>query len=700
MANISFGQNILPKANNTWTLGNSDYKWKLFASQINGTNISDLLLPAVSSSDNGKILSVSSGVWAAITPSFLTSHQDISGKADKVISATSGNVATLDSNGNLVDSGKTLGTSVPSDAIFTDTTYSAATTSDAGLMSSTDKSKLDGITTMVGATSNAAGSAGLVPAPTTGDTQKVLCGDGTWQLRQGPMVVLSYGSSTWDNVLAAYLANAVVYCRASSNNDPATGSQTRMAFLAYVNDGANPTELEFQYYRSVSSHSATQMCDEVYVYKINKTNGWSVTKRQAGLQKITVGSGLSTTYSSNQITLNNTGLNTVGIVEDGYTASQNISDGQYVIWTVTLYTANVSITYGTTLSSSNLTAVSNGLGGEIKSLSDSKLDVDQGSINAGKYMKVSNDGSLVPDTVPNPQIMIGATSSVAGTSGLVPAPVSGDNDKFLKGDGTWGNVPPSTIVDLIYPIGSIYMSVASTSPGTLFAGTTWEQIKNKFFIGAADPEIPSALISDCETVLLNDGMTAEEIAEMSDYEKYTAAKAIDSTIRDLTFDEQGHAAGSTGGSATHTMTTDEMPSHTHTFTGNEVTTGENSVGHTHGYTDYYASNPDGTAISVAQLASHGHSFKDYFRASSNSSGNTHFTCYTGSSPISGTNNAGSGNTHTHTANNTSTSRTSNDVSANHTHQVTATGTISSTGSGNAFNIVPPYMAVYMWKRTA
>lgn len=37
---------------------------------------------------------------------FLTSHQDISGKADKVSSATNGNFAGLDSNGNLTDSGK------------------------------------------------------------------------------------------------------------------------------------------------------------------------------------------------------------------------------------------------------------------------------------------------------------------------------------------------------------------------------------------------------------------------------------------------------------------------------------------------------------------------------------------------------------------------------------------------------------------
>lgn len=33
--------------------------------------------------------------------------------------------------------------------------------------------------------------------------------------------------------------------------------------------------------------------------------------------------------------------------------------------------------------------------------------------------------------------MTGATASTAGTHGLVPAPSAGDNDKFLRGDGTW-----------------------------------------------------------------------------------------------------------------------------------------------------------------------------------------------------------------------------------------------------------------------
>lgn len=56
------------------------------------------------------------------------------------------------------------------------------------------------------------------------------------------MTILSYGNSTWDDFIAAYNSNTIVYCRASSNSNPATGNQTRMAFMAYVNN-TPPTEV-------------------------------------------------------------------------------------------------------------------------------------------------------------------------------------------------------------------------------------------------------------------------------------------------------------------------------------------------------------------------------------------------------------------------------------------------------------------------
>ena len=43
MANMNFGVNILPKANNTYTLGNSDYKWNIFANTLNGISLTNII---------------------------------------------------------------------------------------------------------------------------------------------------------------------------------------------------------------------------------------------------------------------------------------------------------------------------------------------------------------------------------------------------------------------------------------------------------------------------------------------------------------------------------------------------------------------------------------------------------------------------------------------------------------------------------
>lgn len=62
----------------------------------------------------------------------------------------------------------------------------------------------------------------------------------------------------------------------------------------------------------------------------------------------------------------------------------------------------------------------------------------------------------------------------------------------------------------LYPVGAVYISANSTSPASLFGGT-WEQLKDRFLLGAGDI----------------------------------------------------YAVGSTGGEAEHTLTADEMPEHDH-----------------------------------------------------------------------------------------------------------------------------------------
>ena len=74
------------------------------------------------------------------------------------------------------------------------------------------------------------------------------------------------------------------------------------------------------------------------------------------------------------------------------------------------------------------------------------------------------------------------------------------------------------ILNLMWPVGSIYISIDATNPNTKFGGT-WSQIKGRFLLGA---------------------------------------------------DDSTYKIGGTGGEATHTLTINEMPSHRHQLTENDA----------------------------------------------------------------------------------------------------------------------------------
>ena len=77
----------------------------------------------------------------------------------------------------------------------------------------------------------------------------------------------------------------------------------------------------------------------------------------------------------------------------------------------------------------------------------------------------------------------------------------------------------------LYPVGSIYMSTENTSPASMFGGT-WEQIKDCFLWATGDTT---------SITYTENGVSVTKLL----------------------------TAGSTGGEATHTLTVDEMPSHSH-----------------------------------------------------------------------------------------------------------------------------------------
>lgn len=151
----------------------------------------------------------------------------------------------------------------------------------------------------------------------------------------------------------------------------------------------------------------------------------------------------------------------------------------------------------------------------------------------------------------------------------------------------------SDLINLIYPIGSIYMSVNNVSPAT-FLGGTWEQIQDRF--------------------LLSSGST--------------------------------YAAGSTGGEASHTLTVAETPAHNHRPANYD----------TRDYVFQVVRNLSTASTGRFKVASG----TSYYTTCANPSASDYVDM----------------------------------------EDITTSAYTTNVGSGQSHNNMPPYLTVYMWKRTA
>ena len=153
-----------------------------------------------------------------------------------------------------------------------------------------------------------------------------------------------------------------------------------------------------------------------------------------------------------------------------------------------------------------------------------------------------------------------------------------------------------SLLDLVYPVGAVYMSLSAANPATLFGGT-WLPIEGKFLLAA----------------------------------------------------DTAHPAATTGGAENHTLTVEQLPAHSHRVYGDTDAT---SVGHDHGIPN----------IKNGAAGEYGAYAETWGYGSGERELNTNF------------------------------------VDITHIHRVDVVS--QTTGGGTSFSLMPPYMAVYMWRRTA
>ena len=89
--------------------------------------------------------------------------------------------------------------------------------------------------------------------------------------------------------------------------------------------------------------------------------------------------------------------------------------------------------------------------------------------SANRYLRSDGTWSVPPDTNTTYSTMKGATSSAAGATGLVPAPAAGAATRYLRSDGTW-QVPPDT--NTTYTLSSFGITATAAELNKLDGVTT------------------------------------------------------------------------------------------------------------------------------------------------------------------------------------------------------------------------------------
>lgn len=125
---------------------------------------------------------------------------------------------------------------------------------------------------------------------------------------------------------------------------------------------------------------------------------------------------------------------------------------------------------GTTVNNFKALKVGKGKDREGNWQNDNAFDVDfDGNTHVGRNLEVEGEAEIK-----------GLGLQVHGT-------IDCGKEFFLRGPFTLRNATGSfvSLLDFIYPVGSVYISVNSTDPGKLFGGT-WQQIKDRFLLSAGD----------------------------------------------------------------------------------------------------------------------------------------------------------------------------------------------------------------------
>lgn len=209
-------------------------------------------------------------------------------------------------------------------------------------------------------------------------------------------------------------------------------------------------------------------------------------------------------------------------------------------------------------------------------------------------------------------------------------------------------------IDAVYPVGSVYLSMANTNPSSLFGGT-WQKLEGRFLLTSSSNYEAGSTGGSNDAVVVSHNHSA------------STASAGSHNHDASTDTSDGHRHTISGGSHNHTANIVSSGAHTHKVNNIvQVTSTSSACATTSSSPYWYVKNVDATTTSSG---SHNHSATVSYSAT-----HTHSCTSTGS--------------HSHAV--------TVDTDGSHSHSVT----VYSEGESGTGKNMPAYLVVNAWQRTA
>lgn len=426
MTQVAITEELDKKADKTHTHDADEINLPLGTNGILYNNNGDIAVSAVTYTELGYLDGVTANVQTQLNNKANSSHTHnyagsalAGGSANSAVkldttSAGSATQPVYFSGGKPVAGIYKLEKSVPADAVFTDTKYS----------------------NFKGASTSAAGSAGLVPAPEQGETGKFLKSDGTWETP--PSATLSSLGITATSSELNYMDGVTANVQTQLNGKAASSHTHNYAGSESVGGSANS---------AVKLDSSAGSATQPIYFSGGKPVACTYTLEKS-VPSDAVFTDTNTWIALEGATASTAG--TAGYVPAPAAGKQNSflrGDGTWAIPTNTTY--NVATTSDNGLMSSSdkikLDGIENGAN---KYVLPTASQTTLGGVKTTSAVTSTSGYTACPiiSGVPyyksssSVSVMGGATSSAAGKQGLVPAPSAGFNTRYLRGDATWGGV--------------------------------------------------------------------------------------------------------------------------------------------------------------------------------------------------------------------------------------------------------------------